>query len=476
MDLNSPAQEPTQELRVLIVDDEEELRRSLRSFCESHLNEYKFSIYETCDGEEAIQAFRDTKNSRTFDLVLMDVRMPKVSGLEALVEIKKIQPQTFIVVMTAHGNLRDAVEAIKVGAYDYIEKPVELDKLATIVNKAFETQKMVSDLTISRPIFDDDIESEFIGSSKKMTEIFILINKLSHVDTTVLIRGENGTGKELVARAIHQNSHRKHGEFVAINCAAIPAHLIESELFGHEKGAFTGATERKIGLFQVANKGVLFLDEIAELHVDLQAKILHVLGNRKFIPVGGRREVKSNARIIAATNRNLEMMIEQKIFREDLFYRLNIMPIFMPPLRERRHDLEDLIQYILKKTSSRMRGITPEALKIFKSYQWPGNIRELQNLIERAAIVGKSNMIDLDCIPENIRVQALGHVHIDLPSNYTGPLDFDTFRSESEKEFIVNALKASHGKINKTVAQANIPKNTLLRKIKKYNINVKEFF
>ena len=471
MDLNSQ-----QELRVLIVDDEEELRRSLRSFCESHLNEYKFSIYEACDGEEAIQAFRDTKNSRTFDLVLMDVRMPKISGLEALVEIKKIQPQTFIVVMTAHGNLRDAVEAIKVGAYDYIEKPVELDKLATIVNKAFETQKMVSDLAISRPIFDDDIESEFIGSSKKMTEIFILINKLSHVDTTVLIRGENGTGKELVARAIHQNSHRKHGEFVAINCAAIPTHLIESELFGHEKGAFTGATERKIGLFQVANKGVLFLDEIAELHVDLQAKILHVLGNRKFIPVGGNREIKSNARIIAATNRNLEMMIEQSTFREDLFYRLNIMPIFMPPLRERSHDLEDLIQYILKKTSSRLRGITSEALKIFKSYQWPGNIRELQNIIERAAIIGKSNMIDLDCIPENIRVQALGHVHIDLPSNYTGPLDFDTFRSESEKEFIVNALKASHGKINKTVAQANIPKNTLLRKIKKYNINVKEFF
>lgn len=474
MDLNPNIQQ----LRVLIVDDEEELRRSLRLFCESHLNEYKFIISEASDGEEALRAFQERAPSQNFDLVLMDVRMPKVSGLEALVQIKQLHPQTFVVIMTAHGNLKDAVEAIKIGAYDYIEKPVELDKLAVIVNKAFETRKIVSELAISRPIFDDDIESEseFIGSSEKMTEIFTLINKLSHIDTTVLIRGENGTGKELVARAIHQNSHRKNGEFVAINCAAIPVHLLESELFGHEKGSFTGATERKIGLFQVANKGVLFLDEIGELHMDLQAKILHVLGDKRFIPVGGSREVKSNARIIAATNRNLEMMIEEKMFREDLFYRLNIMPIFIPPLRERTHDLEDLIQYMIKKKPSHICGITPEALKIFKSYRWPGNIRELQNIIERATIVENSNMITVDSIPENVQIEARGHVHIDLPHNYIGPLDFDTFKAELEKEFIVNALKASQGRINKTVAQANIPKNTLLRKIKKYNINVKQFF
>ena len=462
-----------QKLKVLIVDDEAELRRSLRSFFESHLSGYKFSISEASNGEEAIQIFKES----TFHLLLMDVRMPKISGLEALSEIKKFNPRTFVVIITAHGNLTDAVKAIKLGAYDYIEKPIELEKLATMVKKAVETQQMVSELAISQPIFDDDIESEFIGSSEKMSEIFVLINKLSHVNTTVLIRGENGTGKELVARAIHQNSPRKHGKFVAINCAAIPRHLVESELFGHERGAFTDATERKIGLFQTANNGVLFLDEIGELQPDIQTKFLHVLGNRTFIPVGGHREVKSNARIIAATNRNLEMMIEQKTFREDLFYRLNIMPIFMPPLRERKDDLEDLIQFVLKKKdpSHKIQSIEADALKILKSYKWPGNIRELENILERAVIMEDSNSITLKSIPQSIQTQALRYVQIDLPSNYTGPLDFDVFKAKSEKEFIVNALKASRGKINKTVAQANIPKNTLLRKIKKYNIDVKQY-
>ena len=463
----------SQKLKILIVDDEAELRRSLRSFFESSLDGHELTIVEASDGEEAVQSVQ--KNA--FDLVLMDVRMPKVSGLEALSQIKKLNPQTFIVIITAHGNLKDAVEAIKLGAYDYVEKPVEPEKLATIVKKAFETRQMVSDLAISQPIFDDDIESEFIGSSEKMSEIFELINKLSQVDTTVLVRGENGTGKELVARAIHQNSPRKHGEFVAINCAAIPPHLIESELFGHEKGAFTDATERKIGLLQIANKGVLFLDEIGELHMDLQAKLLHVLGNRRFIPVGGYREVKLNARIVAATNRNLEMMIEQKTFRKDLFYRLNIMPIFMPPLRERVDDLEALITSVLKKKDSlhRIKGVQPDALKILKAYSWPGNIRELENTIERAIIIEESDYITVESIPKNMKIQALRHVQIDLPHNYTGPLDFDVFKAESEKEFIMNALKINRGKINKTVAQANIPKNTLLRKIKKYSIDIKQY-
>ena len=460
-----------QKLKVLIVDDEEELLLSLRSFFESHLDEYELTLFEASDGEQAIEMLR----KQSFDLVLMDVCMPKVSGLEALSEIKKLNPRTFIVIITAHGNLKDAVEAIKLGAYDYIAKPVEPEKLATMVKQAFETQQIVSELVISQPIFDDDIESEFVGSSKKMSEIFELINKLSQVNTTVLIRGENGTGKELVARAIHKNSSLKHGEFVAINCAAIPAHLIENELFGHEKGAFTDATERKIGLFQVANKGVLFLDEIGELHIDLQVKLLHVLGNKKFIPVGGHREMTANARIIAATNRNLEMMIENKTFREDLFYRLNIMPIFMPPLRERTDDLEDLIKSVLKKKdpSHKIKGIETSALEVLKAYQWPGNIRELENVIERAVILENTDSITFESIPENVRTQALRYVQID---NYKGPLDFDIFKARSEKDFIVNALKASHGRINKTVAQANIPKNTLLRKIKKYKINVKEYF
>ena len=254
-----------------------------------------------------------------------------MDGLEALAQIKNLDPRIFVVIMTAHSNLQDAVTAIRDGAYDYVEKPVQPLKLAQIVKKAIETQEMVSSLAMSAPILDDDVDTEFVGASKKMREIFDLINRLSQVDTTVLIRGENGTGKELVARAIHFNSPRKHGEFVAINCGAIPESLMESELFGHEKGAFTGAVERKIGKFQLANKGTIFLDEVAELRPEMQVKLLRVLQEKRFTPVGSNREIATNARVVAATNRNLEKMIEDYTFREDLFYRLNVMPIFLTP-------------------------------------------------------------------------------------------------------------------------------------------------
>jgi DNA-binding NtrC family response regulator len=380
--------------------------------------------------------------------------------------------------MTAHSNLQDAVTAIKGGAYDYVEKPVQPEKLAQIVKKALETQEMVSDLAISAPVLDDDVDSEFVGSSKKMREIFDLINRLSQVDTTVLIRGENGTGKELVARAIHFNSPRKHGEFVAINCGAIPESLMESELFGHEKGAFTGAVERKIGKFQLANKGTIFLDEVAELPPDMQVKLLRVLQEKRFTPVGSNREVATNARVIAATNRNLEKMIEDHGFREDLFYRLNVMPIFLPPLRERLDDLENLISHFVrrfnKKMNRQIQGFAPESLEMLRKYRWPGNIRELENLIERCFVIENSSLIQLSSLPEALRSAAQSEVEFNLPASYSGKLDFDKFKEDTEKEFIVQALKANRGRINQTVAQANIPKNTLLRKIKKYAINVRE--
>jgi transcriptional regulator with PAS, ATPase and Fis domain len=295
----------------------------------------------------------------------------------------------------------------------------------------------------------------------------------------VLIRGENGTGKELVARAIHQNSPQKHGPFVAINCGAIPENLMESELFGHERGSFTGAVERKIGKFQLANKGTLFLDEVGELKPDLQVKLLRVLQERKFMPVGSNREVRTNARIIAATNRNLEKMIEEGQFREDFFYRLNVMPIFMPPLRERLDDLEGLVRFFVtkfsKKMSSPISEVAPEALDVMKRYRWPGNIRELENLIERAFIVENTNRITLKSLPENVLTEVQNKTSIPMTGKYTGPLDYDAFKEAAEKEFIESALRANEGKINKTVAQANIPKNTLLRKIKKYNIDVSKF-
>ncbi len=460
--------------KTLIVDDEAELRKSVGSILASTLSEFQFQITEVENGKLAVEAAKGA----AYDLVLMDVRMPEMNGLEALEQIKKNDPKTFVVIMTAHSNLQDAVVAIKCGAYDYIEKPVQPQKLVEIVKKALETQEMVSDLALSNPIFDDDIDSEFVGSSQKMNVVFDLINRLSNVDTTVLIRGENGTGKELVARAIHYNSHRKHNEFVAINCGAIPEALMESEFFGHERGAFTGAVERKIGKFQQANKGTIFLDEIAELKPEMQVKLLRILQERKFVPVGSNREVATNARIIAATNRNLEKMIEDGQFREDLFYRLNVMPIFLPPLRDRIDDLDGLVIHFIKKFSKKhnrhINGIDPNALNTLKHYRWPGNIRELENVIERAFIVENGASISLSSLPENVLTFSSDQVAIDLPQNYSGPLDFDRFKEETEKEFIVQALKANGGRINKTVAEANIPKNTLLRKIKKYGINVKD--
>ncbi len=462
-------------VRALIVDDEDELRKSLRTILTSQFEDMKIEVSEATNGLEALDQLRN----QDFDLVMMDVRMPEMDGLEALEKIKTLDPKTFVVIMTAHSNVQDAISAIKHGAFDYLSKPVQPEQLKKIVTSALDASQLVSDIAIANPIFDDDIDSEFVGSSSKMRDVYDLIYKLCKVDTTVLIRGENGTGKELVARAIHFNSPRKSGDFIAVNCGAIPENLMESEFFGHEKGAFTGAIERKIGKFQLANNGTIFLDEIAELKLDMQVKLLRVLQEKKFVPVGGTREVKTNARIIAATNRNLEKMIEDGEFREDLFYRLNVMPIFLPPLRERRDDIENLVNFFIKKFakqhSKNFQGLDDSALNILKNYRWPGNIRELENVVERCFIVENSDTITENSLPENIVKDSKEQIDIQMPQNYSGPMDFDAFKNQAEKEFIVNALKANKGKINKTVASANIPKNTLLRKIKKYEINVKDF-
>lgn len=460
-------------LKVLIVDDEKELRNSVKTIFENSFENINFEVSEAQNGLDALNMISNSN----YDFVMMDVKMPEMDGLTALEKIKAENPEICILIMTAHSNLNDAVRAIKSGAYDYLEKPVEPNDLIKLVNEAHEARQLVRDLKISLPIFDDDVESEIVGSTSKMKEIFSLVHKLTNVDTTVLIRGENGTGKEMVARAIHYYSSRKSGKFVAINCGAIPEALMESELFGHEKGSFTGATERKIGKFQYANDGTIFLDEIAELKPEMQVKLLRVLQERKFLPVGSNREVKTNSRILAATNQNLEKMIEEKKFREDLFYRLNVMPIFLPPLRERIEDIENFVHHFMiklnKKLKKEIKGFAPEAIEILKKYSWPGNIRELENTIERIFIMTNKDWITASDIPENITQNQNTEIHLDSATTYNGPLQYDIFKEEMEKEFIIAALKANHGRINKTVATANIPKNTLLRKIKKYNIDVK---
>lgn len=467
------------EVRVLIVDDEKELRDNVVSILSHQISEFKLHFQEAENGLKALEYLSHQK----FDLVLMDVKMPELSGLEALVKIKEKDPSTFVVIMTAHANTQDAVVAIKEGAYDYVEKPIQAQALTAMIRKALEAQAMISSLALSRPIFDDDVDSEFVGQSSKMREIFSLIAKLCKVDTTVMIRGENGTGKELVARAIHYSSTKKTGPFIAINCGAIPENLMESELFGHEKGSFTGATDRKIGKFQQANLGTLFLDEIGELKPDLQVKLLRVLQEKKFTPLGSTREMKSGARVIAATNRNLEKMISEGTFREDLFYRLNVMPLFLPPLRERKEDIPHLVQHFIKKflpqhPESKIQSLHPQALEALKAHSWPGNIRELENAIERSFIVEPSAQITLSSLPEVIRRGASTPSPLTQApesKNTFQPLDYEVYKEGAEKEFIISALRANKGKINQTVAQANIPKNTLLRKIKKYGINPEDY-
>lgn len=470
-------------LKILVVDDEQELRRSVITVLrdiESKLP-HEFQIVEAGTGLQAIKLIHQD----FFDIIMMDVKMPEMDGLTALKQIKEHDPRTFVVIMTAHSNLNDAITAIRDGAYDYLEKPVNSEKLNQILKKSIEARGLITDLSASNPIFDDDIESEIVGHTSKMKEVFGLIYKLCKVDTTVLIRGENGTGKELVARAIHYNSPRKDGSFVAINCGAIPENLMESEFFGHEKGAFTGAVERKLGKFQIANNGTLFLDEIGELKPEMQVKLLRALQEKKFTPVGSIREVKTNARIIAATNRNLEKMMDQGMFREDLFYRLNVMPIFLPPLRDRIDDIAELAQKFIQKFSElhnkAITRIEADCLALMKKYRWPGNIRELENIIERAFIIESGTTITKSSLPDAILQMDIEDTPA-LEANSSsgkmmesGNLNFELFKEQAEKEFIVSALKANNGRINQTVAQANIPKNTLLRKIRKYNINVKDF-
>ena len=385
-------------LKVLVVDDDQGLRFSVR---ETLAQAGGFEIEEAFDGMNAIEKIK----AQHFDLVLLDVDMPRLNGLEALKLIKEHDPSIVVLVMTAFASIDDAVRAVKEGAYNYLSKPVKGDELVKLVERALSAQSMISSIAASAPILME-AGRKIIGNTADMQKVFNIINRLSKVDTPVLIRGASGTGKELVARAIHFNSGRKDEKFVAINCSAIPENLFESELFGHEKGSFTGAHERKIGRFQFAEGGTLFLDELGEMPVTMQVKLLRVLQERVFTPVGSNREIESNVRVIAATNRNLEQQIAEGKFREDLFYRLNVVPIFLPALADRKNDIETLVTGFIKKFnkahSKRIIGISLEAMTVLKKYQWPGNIRELENVIEHAFILENGNTLTLSSLPDSL--------------------------------------------------------------------------
>jgi two-component system response regulator AtoC len=468
--------------KVLIADDEKELRESI-SAALVHMG---FETVLAVDGEDAIQKAQ----AEDFSIAILDVNMPRKNGMEALRAIKENDPSVLALVITAHGNVSDAVEALREGAFNYIEKPVKESHLRALVEKASKTHQAVSDVAFSSPTLKLENGQEFVGHSRQMKSVFTLIQRLANVSTSVLIRGENGTGKELVASAIHHYGPRKDKRFVAVNCGAIPENLMESELFGHEKGAFTGANARHIGKFQFAEGGTLFLDEVGELPLAMQVKLLRVLQERAFTPVGSNREIRCDVRIIAATNRDLDKMIKEGSFRQDLFYRLNVMPIFLPSLRDRVDDIPSLATHFIHKFNKlhgrNIQGIDEESLSCLKKYSWPGNIRELENAIERAFVMELGERVSLRALPEQISgltpdenfqpaiANSLSEETHSSEVSAAG-IDFHREKEDFERQFIINALKRFGGRINQTVAHANIPKNTLLRKIRKYDIKPAEY-
>ncbi len=514
--------------KILVVDDDAGLRFSIKSAFTAFK---KFDVYEAFDGINALERIKaaSLEEQGKFDIVLLDVDMPRLNGLETLKQIKEFDPGLIVLMLTAHATLKDAVVAVKDGAYNYVSKPVSSEDLIALVEKAIHAHSLISNIAASSPVMFEG-GKKIIGNTSQMQKVFNIINKLAKVDTPVLIRGASGTGKELVAKAIHFNSSRKDAKFVAINCSAIPENLFESELFGHEKGSFTGASERKIGKFQYAEGGTLFLDEVGDMPQLMQVKILRVLQEKLFTPVGSNREIQSNVRIIAATNRPLEEMIKSGSFREDLFYRLNVVPVILPPLAERKDDIERLIQIFVKKFNDvhkkKISGLSVDAMNILKRYNWPGNIRELENVIEHSFVLESSHVITLSSLPEAV-MDAVGVSLFDLEklieqekrvadsvSNSKGPvfmdsgldvsadsntdgdvdvdeesdeidtgmklsfngeLDFNAQKEVFEKEFIIKALKTFKGRINQTALHANIPKKTLLRKIEKYGIVAKDY-
>ncbi|NUM87755.1 MAG: sigma-54-dependent Fis family transcriptional regulator [Bdellovibrionales bacterium] len=477
--------------KVLVVDDDNALRLTVSSA----FSERNYAVDQARDGEEAVNKVMAGK----YDLVLLDVNMPRMNGIEALRQIKAFDSRIIVIILTAYSNVKDAVEAVRLGAYNYLEKPIKGEDLVSLVDRALKAHNTVKAAGLSAPTLANapaqqngqgSDNKSMVGTSQEMKRIFHLIEKVALVDSAVLIRGESGTGKELVARAVHMNSPRKDERFVAINCSAIPEGLIESEFFGHEKGAFTGADSRKIGKFQFADGGTLFLDEIGDITPAMQVKLLRVLQEKRFTPVGSNREVESSVRIIAATNKNLEEAVKQGSFREDLFYRLNVLPIQLPPLRQRKDDIAPLIRHFLERFNAqyghKIRGLTPEAEALMLDYSWPGNIRELEHVVEHAFVVESGAEISPQSLPEKIRgltaaaprtppTEGATETEAFTFSISSSCLDFQAQKEEFEKHFIISALKVFNGRINQTAIHANIPKKTLLRKLEKYGLDAREF-
>ena len=445
--------------KILVIDDDDSLRRVL----EYNLQEDGYEVQAASSGEEGLYWFGQSRP----DLVITDMKMSGMDGLMVLKSIKERSPETLVLVITAFGTVDVAVEVMKAGAYDYITKPFNRDALRLTVKKALQFTGLAEENRRLKSELSDKADFRtIVGSSREMEKVFDVIRKVADTDTSILITGESGTGKELVARSIHANSYRRDAPFVAINCAAIPRELLESELFGHTKGAFTGAVKDKPGKFQLADGGTLFLDEVGELPLELQPKLLRALQEKEVEPVGGTKVQKVDVRIVAATNLDIDKSIAGGTFREDLYYRLSVIPIHLPPLRERRKDIPLLIRYFCGKHGSEKVTFDKDVLETLIMYPWPGNVRELENTVERLLIMRNGDVISFDELPEKFQDAApCGNANIKLP-------DEGYSLEQLEREVVVHALERNSWNQTAAARFLRIPRHTLIYRIEKYGITL----
>jgi len=427
--------------------------------------------YDVILAEDGYQGLSKLQ-AHPIDLVILDVWLPNMGGIDVLKKLKEDYADIEVIIISGHANIDIAVKAVKIGAFDFMEKPLSLERVITVVRNALALEGLRKEnRTLKNSIF---MEDQMIGSSTVMKKISSLIEQSADSDARILILGENGTGKELVARAIHMKSKRAFGPFIEVNCAAIPDTLIESELFGHEKGAFTNAYSRRKGKFELAHRGSIFLDEVADLSLNAQAKVLRVIQELIFERIGSEEQISVDVRLIAATNKNIEEEIKKRKFREDLYFRLNVIPIIVPPLRERLEDLDELIAYFMKKYKHpkfpKPKKISPDAMNILKSYHWPGNIRELKNFMERINIMTEEQVI----LPATVN-QYLGAIETDAPDSYLhafSEMKLNQAKDQFEKEFIVQKLKNNSNNISKTAEILGLYPSNLHNKIKKLGIKI----
>ncbi|MFZ3171094.1 MAG: sigma-54 dependent transcriptional regulator [Carboxydocellales bacterium] len=445
---------------ILIIDDEEHMRWII----EKALTKENYRIVGAASGTEGLATFTNLSP----DLVLLDLKLPDLDGVDVLRSMKQEQPQIPVIMITAHGTVETAIEAMKIGAADYISKPFDMEELKLIIRRSLEVVELASEIDFLRGELGKQLKTTLIGHSLGIIKVKEMISKVADTLATVLIQGESGTGKEVVAQLIHQQSCRAARPFVAINCAAIPENLLESELFGYERGAFTGATMRKKGKLELVNGGTVFLDEIGEMSPMLQVKLLRVLQEKSFERVGGNEQLILTGRIIAASNRDLQKAVQEGKFREDLYYRLKVIPIDLPPLRDRKADIPELVQFFLGKHDYRhnIQGISPEALDLLKIYRWPGNIRELENAIERAVILCAEEILTPQYLPHEMLGEhgTVQNALIDFPEDGLSLEDI-------EKDLIIKALAKSGGNQSQAARLLKITRSALIYRMEKYRLH-----